>query len=223
LCEKFVAHEVEFIIIGGFASIRFGVPRKTADLDLWVRISAVNADRILAALDEFGFGGLDITKADLLDPDMVIQLGRPPVRVDILTFATALDFDECYARAEAGLFGSVNVLYLAKADLLRNKKALGRPHDVLDVAEIGLLDATKPSQPGSEETLHNPKDAKRVREHTLKVYDSPEAADRANREENLQHTGVDRIRLLTAIVGYPPGRSESRLSRSYRIVNVPRS
>ena len=90
--ELFVAHEVEFLIVGGYALAAHGHPRYTRDLDVWVWIGAENAQRIITAIGEFGFGELGLTAADFQEPDVMVQLGREPQRIDILTFASGLHF-----------------------------------------------------------------------------------------------------------------------------------
>ena len=82
LLASFLKHEVEFLVVGGYALAAYGVPRATGDLDLFVLPTAENARRIVNALADFGFGSLGITEADLSKPDQVVQLGYPPVRVD---------------------------------------------------------------------------------------------------------------------------------------------
>ena len=88
--ELFISHNVRFMIVGGYAVAAHGHPRYTKDLDVWVWADPENTHRVVSALDEFGFGQLGLTAADFQGPDSVVQLGREPQRIDILTFATGL-------------------------------------------------------------------------------------------------------------------------------------
>jgi hypothetical protein len=124
--ELFVAHEVEFLIVGGYALAAHGHPRYTKDLDVWVWIGAENASRIITAIEEFGFGDLGLTAADFQDPEVMVQLGNEPQRIDILTFASGLNFSDAYK----------NRVFISVDDLRTNKLATGRPRDIADVADL---------------------------------------------------------------------------------------
>ncbi len=131
-----VAHDVQFMLVGAHAIAFHAFPRNTGDIDFWVQRTRENAERILAALDEFGFGGIGLTIEDLVDPNKVIQLGREPNRIDILTFLTGLDFDECVSRSVSATYEGIAVKVIGLDDLIANKKASGRPKDLLDVEEF---------------------------------------------------------------------------------------
>jgi hypothetical protein len=134
--ELFVAHEVEFLIVGGYALAAHGHPRYTKDLDVWVWMSAENADRILTALEAFGFGDLGLTAADFQQEDVMVQLGHEPQRIDILTFATGLNFPDAYNNRLDVTVGKVLVPFISLDDLRINKLATGRPRDLADVADL---------------------------------------------------------------------------------------
>jgi len=133
------AHEVQFMLVGAHAIAFHAFPRNTGDIDFWVRKSRENAERILAALDEFGFGALGLTIDDLIDPNKAIQFGREPNRIDILTFLTGLEFDDCMTRAVAATYEGIPVKVIGFDDLVANKKATGRGKDILDVKEFERL------------------------------------------------------------------------------------
>jgi len=103
------AHEVDFMLVGAYAIAVHAFPRNTSDIDFWIRRSEENARRVLDALDEFGFGGLGLNIADLLDPNAVIQLGVEPNRIDLRTSLTGLDFDECVTRSVPAVYEGVPV------------------------------------------------------------------------------------------------------------------
>ena len=134
--ELFVAHEVEFLIVGGYALAAHGHPRYTKELDVWVWLGPENAQRILAAIEEFGFGDLGLTAADFQEPDVMVQLGREPQRIDILTYASGLQFSDAYKNRVLVKIGNVDVPFISVDDLRTNKMATGRPRDLADVADL---------------------------------------------------------------------------------------
>jgi len=138
--SEFVAllarHDVRYMIVGGYALAAHGLPRATGDLDAWVWTDADNASRLLAALDDFGFGGIGIAHADLTSPDCVVQLGYPPYRIDLLTRITGVDFDEAWSRHIDVVLAGVIVPFIGREDLIANKRATGRPQDVADVQRL---------------------------------------------------------------------------------------
>lgn len=139
LLALLIAHRVEFLVAGGHAVAFHGYPRLTEDLDLYVRPTTDNGARIVAALDGFGFGSLGLTKEDFTAHDRVIQLGRAPNRVDLLTRLWGVEFDEAWSRRVDGTLDDVPVAMLALTDLIRNKRATGRPQDLADVAALEAL------------------------------------------------------------------------------------
>ena len=112
-------------------------PRFTKDIDIFVEPSPENAERLLAALDDFGFGGLGLTEEDFASPEKIVQLGIAPNRVDLVTAIDGVSFDEAWAGRVAARFGDQDVFYLGKAELIKNKKASGRPQDLLDLEWLG--------------------------------------------------------------------------------------
>lgn len=134
--QLLVEHEVVFMLVGAHAVAVHGYPRGTGDIDFWIRRDEANASKILAALDEFGFGSLGLAIADLMDENAVIQLGREPHRIDLLTFLTGLDFDECLPRALDVRYENLPLRVIGREDLLRNKRATGRLKDRMDVDEF---------------------------------------------------------------------------------------
>jgi len=138
--RSFVAHDVRFLIVGGYALAAHGHPRYTKDLDVWVWTDPANAERVVAALDELGFGGLGLTASDFEDPDVVVQLGREPQRIDILTFATGLSFDAAHEHRVTIDIGGVAVPFISVDDLRTNKLATGRLRDQADAADLPPAD-----------------------------------------------------------------------------------
>lgn len=138
LLTTFVAHHVRFLVVGAHALAAHGVPRVTGDLDLWIEPTAANADRVWAALVEFGapLGSLGIDRAEFTRDGQVIQLGLPPYRIDLLTSISAVAFGEAWPdRVEATLF-EVPVAFIGREAFLVNKRATGRPKDLEDVRSL---------------------------------------------------------------------------------------
>jgi len=125
---------VEYLVVGAHAMAAHGVPRATGDLDIWVRPSTVNAARVHGALERFGAPLHDLTLEDLTSPDLVFQVGLPPARIDILTGISGVVFDEAWPRRLTARVGDLDVPILGRDDFLRNKRAVGRPKDLADIA-----------------------------------------------------------------------------------------
>lgn len=133
LLEK---HGVRYMIVGGFAVTAHGFPRYTKDLDVWVECSPDNARRLVAVPDEFGFGDLGVTEADFGTPDLVIQLGDEPNRVDLLTGLTGVRFEDAYPRRITDMTDGIAVPIIDRQSLAANKRAFGRAIDMADAEEL---------------------------------------------------------------------------------------
>ncbi|MHB1089953.1 MAG: DUF6036 family nucleotidyltransferase [Ilumatobacteraceae bacterium] len=138
----FVASDVRFLIVGGYALAAHGLPRATGDLDVWVWISPVNAAKIRSALEEFGFSGLGITTDDFSRGDSIVQLGYPPYRIDILTSISGVEFDAAWDNRLVVDLDGVEVPFISRRDLIVNKRAAGRPQDVADVERLTNEDSS---------------------------------------------------------------------------------
>jgi hypothetical protein len=136
------AHDVRYLIVGGYAVAAHGYPRFTKDLDVWFWMDARNADRLISALNDFGFGSLGLTPNDFLEPGAIVQLGYPPKRIDILTQPDGVRFDDCWERRVEVEIGGQRVPFISAHDLIVNKKASGRPQDIADVAVLLEMDAS---------------------------------------------------------------------------------
>lgn len=135
--ESFNARDVKFLLVGGYAVAAHGHPRYTKDLDIWIRRDPINSVKVIAALDDFGFSGLGLTAADFEAEDTVVQLGREPKRIDIMTFVSGVEFDAAYEARSVVDFGGVQVPVIGRADLRTNKRATGRLRDLADVEDLG--------------------------------------------------------------------------------------
>ncbi len=130
-------NEVEFIIVGGYALAFHGAPRFTGDIDLFVKPDKANSERIFRALIAFGFGSLDIAIEDFLHPDNIIQLGVPPVRIDLITSISGVTWKEAFTSKETGLFGNVTVSFIGRKQFIINKRTTGRKKDLADLESLG--------------------------------------------------------------------------------------
>jgi hypothetical protein len=137
LLELFNAHKVQYLIVGGYALAYHGAPRYTGDIDIFIKPDTENACRILKALDEFGFGSVGLKEEDLKSPDKVVQLGYPPVRIDIITSISGISWDEAFKKREKGEYGDVPVSYIGRDQYILNKRASGRKKDLADLEALG--------------------------------------------------------------------------------------
>ena len=133
LLRLFNDFQVKYLVVGGYAVIKYTEPRYTKDLDVWVLIGSDNAERLISAIADFGMEAVGLQPADFMEPDTVIQLGYPPVRIDLLTSASGVDFEDCWARRVAISVGSVAAGFISYEDLIANKRASGRAQDAVDV------------------------------------------------------------------------------------------
>jgi hypothetical protein len=124
----------DHLLVGAYAMAVHGVPRATGDIDIWVRPTPENAERVWRALQAFGAPMDTLSMVDLSMPDIVIQIGVPPRRIDVLTGVSGLTFDEAWrTRLTVDLEG-IELPVLGREALLRNKRASGRPKDLADLA-----------------------------------------------------------------------------------------
>jgi hypothetical protein len=128
--------EVGCLIVGGYAVGVHGYPRYTGDLDIWLNPTGPNAERVLRAITDFGFGSFKLTVADLTKVDNVIQFGQPPLRIDLLTSIDGVTFDACYTNRKEVTFDGLAMNFIGYHDLVTNKKATGRHRDLDDVENM---------------------------------------------------------------------------------------
>jgi hypothetical protein len=137
LLALFNANRVEYIVVGAYALAFHGVPRNTGDLDLLVRADHANAARVMESLRAFGFGSLGLTEDDFVQRDRVVQLGVPPVRIDLLTSISGVTWEDAVTGRESGTYGDVPVFYIGRNQLVANKRAAGRARDRADLEALG--------------------------------------------------------------------------------------
>ncbi len=137
LLELFNEHKVEYMIVGSYALAYHGVPRFTGDIDIFVHSTPENAQKILSALTDFGFGSLNLTIDDFQNPDSVVQLGVPPIRIDIITSITGVSWEEADNGKEKGMYADLPVYFLGRKQYIDNKRAIGRKKDLADLESLG--------------------------------------------------------------------------------------
>ena len=140
LLKLFNDRGVRYLVVGGHAVMLYTEPRYTKDLDLWVDADPDNAARTYAALAEFGAPLKGIRPEDFARREYFYQLGRPPLRVDILTSVDGVDFTDAWRSREEAPLGSQTVPIIGRDDLIKNKKAVGRH---IDLHDVELLDKSR--------------------------------------------------------------------------------
>lgn len=130
------AHKVEYLLIGGYAVGYYGYPRATADMDIWIAINPANAGRVVSVLKEFGFDVPELSPQLFLKDWQIIRLGAPPVRIELATTISGVNFGECYAERVVDDLDGVQVNLIGLEHLKLNKKASGRHQDLADLENL---------------------------------------------------------------------------------------
>jgi len=131
------SHRVDYVIVGAYALAFHGHPRYTGDIDILVGAAPENASRLEEVLREFGFGEAGLSARDFLEPEQVIQLGRAPNRIDLLTSITGVSFEEAWANRVPAELDGIPVSFIGRELLIRNKRATERVQDHADLEALG--------------------------------------------------------------------------------------
>jgi len=129
----------EYLVVGGWAVAAHGFPRYTGDFDVWVRADAANANRVYAALMAFGAPLDGLAASELATPGVVYQMGLPPQRIDILTHVDGIDFEAAWGRRAVLTIDGIAIPVISLADLITNKRASGRPKDLVDIENLEAI------------------------------------------------------------------------------------
>ena len=129
-------HDVRYLLIGGYAVSYHGYIRATGDMDIWIAIHPDNAQKIVDVLKAFGFDHPDLNKDLFLHENKILRMGVPPVRLEITTSISGVQFDECYQTRVVDVLDGVEVNLIDLANLKKNKKASGRPKDLVDFQKL---------------------------------------------------------------------------------------
>ena len=127
---------IEYLLIGGYAVGYYGYPRATADMDIWIAISKENARKVTEAMKDFGMKAPALNEGIFLEPGKIIRMGYPPIRIEVLTEISGVNFKRCYARRKEIKIDGIKIKMISLGDLLKNKKASGRHKDLNDLENL---------------------------------------------------------------------------------------
>jgi hypothetical protein len=145
LLSAFNAHNVKYLVVGGYAVSFHSQPRATKDLDIFIKADPTNANAAYEALARFGAPLVGIARSDLADPSKFLRFGRPPIAVDILSGIDGVEFDEAWSRRVESVIDpktGLTAFFISKSDLIASKLAAGRLRDLADVEEIREAEAS---------------------------------------------------------------------------------
>ena len=126
-------HQVEYMVVGGYALAFHGRPRYTGDIDIWINNSDTNAKKMIRVVNDFGLGSLGLRKEDFIKEGGITQIGYPPLRIDILNGIDGVDFKDAIGNRKVIKLNSILIYYIGKEDFIKNKLASGRPQDLNDI------------------------------------------------------------------------------------------
>lgn len=130
------SHQVEYLLIGGYAVGYYGYPRATADMDIWIAIHPDNAAKVCAVLQAFGMTAPDLHPSLFLEKEKIVRMGVPPLRIEILTTISGVAFEDCYAQRALIIIDDVPVNVIHLDHLRKNKQASGRHKDLDDLEHL---------------------------------------------------------------------------------------
>ena len=130
------SHQVEYLLIGGYAVSYHGYPRTTADIDIWVAIQKENGEKLVAVLRKFGFDTPELSADLFLKENQIVRMGSPPMRIKLLTTISGVRFEECYSERIIDIIDNVEVQIINLEHLKRNKQASGRQKDLADLKHL---------------------------------------------------------------------------------------
>jgi len=136
MLSAFADAGVDYLVIGAYAMAAHGHPRATGDIDLWIRSTSTNANRVLEALSAFGAPLTEVDREDFQTPDTVFQIGVSPRRIDILTTIEGVDFEEAWSERVTIEIDGLTVPIIGRKHLIANKRALGRQQDLADIERL---------------------------------------------------------------------------------------
>ncbi|MFO7601255.1 MAG: nucleotidyltransferase [Candidatus Desulfacyla sp.] len=144
LLKSFKSYNIRYLIVGGYAVMKYSEPRFTKDLDVFIATDQNNATAVYKALKEFGAPLENLTSKDFSQKGYFYQMGSPPLRVDIMMSIPGVEFDQAWENREVVELGDLEIYFISRSDLIRSKEASGRLQDKMDVdklKEAARLDA----------------------------------------------------------------------------------
>jgi len=130
------SHNVKYLLVGGYAVGYHGYPRATGDMDIWIEMSKSNSKKIAATFRDFGMPNEAISESLFLEKNKVIRMGVPPVRLEVITSASGVDFNECYSNREVIEIDGIPINFISLQDIKKNKHAAGRYKDLEDLEHL---------------------------------------------------------------------------------------
>jgi hypothetical protein len=130
------SHNVKYLLVGGYAVGYHGYPRATGDMDIWIEMSKPNSKKIAATFRDFGMPNEAISESLFLEKNKVIRMGVPPVRLEVITSASGVDFNECYSNREVIEIDGIPINFISLQDIKKNKHAAGRYKDLEDLEHL---------------------------------------------------------------------------------------
>jgi hypothetical protein len=143
LCALLNARNVEYLIVGGYAVAFYGAPRFTGDIDLFVRPAEESVNRMLEAVRDFGFPTADVTAEMLLERNTIVQLGRVPRQIHLMSSISGVTWETAWDSRKPGTYMDVRVFYIGREELIANKRACGRTKDLADVEALTSSDGPR--------------------------------------------------------------------------------
>ena len=132
--------EVEYVVIGGYAVAKYGYPRYTGDLDIFVSGTSENAEKLVSVMFKFGFGPHDFEASDFIGSERFVSVGDEPYKIELLTSTLGVNFEEVYLNKSVVEIQGITINFISYRELVANKKAVGRPKDLLDLENLPPLD-----------------------------------------------------------------------------------
>lgn len=132
----FRRYKVRYMVVGGYAVMKYTEPRYTKDLDLWISIDPQNAEAVFSALKEFGAPLTDLTVEDFAQEGYFYQMGNAPLRLDIMMSIPGVEFESAWDRRVEVKIDELSIQFISKEDLIKAKIAAGRPQDQIDVENL---------------------------------------------------------------------------------------
>ena len=147
LLAELLSARARFLVVGAHAVAVHGIPRATGDIDVWIDSDAENVPRVWTALIRFGapVEALGVTLPDLAMPGVIVQIGLPPRRIDVMTSVTGLAFEDAWTSRVTHQVGDLEVPFIGRAALLENKRAVGRPKDLADIDALERREESRES------------------------------------------------------------------------------
>jgi predicted nucleotidyltransferase len=127
---------VNYLVVGGYAVSFHGNPRYTGNLDIFIAISEKDAQQTVKTFRDFGFSDLEITPSDFVESDMIIEVGREPLKIQVMTGISGVTFSECFNDRTIAQIDGIPIPFISFEKLLQNKTASGRPKDLADVHDL---------------------------------------------------------------------------------------